>query len=81
MKSVNLSVAKARLGRILSDVKNGETYEICLRNKPVAVIQPIHNEQEKPVKRGVLKGKFVVPDNFDEQLAEFENYPVKLLTE
>ena len=46
--SVNLSEAKAHLGRYLQRVGKGETIVICDRNKPVAQLAPL---PEKPARK------------------------------
>ena len=72
MISINIQEAKTHLSRYAKRVKEGETIILCERNKPFAEIRPIPNMKKK-VKLGLFKGKFKVPDNFDESLPEFEN--------
>jgi prevent-host-death family protein len=71
--SVNLSEAKAHLGRYLQRVGKGETIVICDRNKPVAQLAPLpENQPGKTLKLGIWRGAFRVPKNFNAPLAEFE---------
>lgn len=72
MKRVNVSEAKSTLGRILDDVKQGESFIICERNIPVATLKAIDVNNTVNIKTGVLKNQFVVPDDFDNPLIEFE---------
>ena len=71
--TVNLSEAKAHLGRYVARASAGETVTICERNKPLAELVPVRPSlRPRKLRLGTLKGKFEVPDNFNEPLTEFE---------
>jgi len=73
MTHVNLSEARAHLGRYLKRVEKGERIVLCERNRPVAEIRPIAGAGERrPLKLGVLRGVFEVPEDFNEPSNEFE---------
>lgn len=72
MKTVNVSEAKSSLGRILSEIKKGETFTICERNIPVATLEQIHSGKIGKLKPGLLKALFHIPKDFDKPLLEFE---------
>jgi len=60
MRSVNLTEAKARLGRLVEQAASGETIQIARRGKPVArlvaVDRPLAVERpRKPVDVAALK--------------------------
>lgn len=68
---VNVFEAKTDLSKLIRLVESGREASITVaRNgKPVAKIVPYEN---KPTSKriGIAKGKFVVPDNFDENNEE-----------
>lgn len=72
MKKVNVSEAKSRLGRMLDEVKQGENFIICERNVPVATLEALKTGHSSKIKVGLLKNQFIVPDDFDDDLKEFE---------
>lgn len=72
MKNINLSEAKSKLGRLLKEVQAGETYLICERNQPLAVLSGYPENNPGVVRPGLLKNRFSVPTGFDEPLEEFE---------
>jgi prevent-host-death family protein len=70
---INLNEAKAHLGKYVAKAAKGEVIVLCERNRPVAELRAISGREEgRPVKLGVLKGAFKVPENFDAPLASFE---------
>ena len=72
--TVNLSEAKAHLGRYLVKANAGEIITICERNKPVAELHPVRMAPLPcKLKVGILKGQFEVPDDFDAPLTNFES--------
>jgi prevent-host-death family protein len=71
--TVNLSEAKAHLGRYVAKARAGEIITICDRNKPVAELHPPRLPlKPQKIKIGVLKGAFEVPDDFNDPLPDFE---------
>jgi prevent-host-death family protein len=78
---INLNEAKAHLGKYVAKAAKGEVIVLCERNRPVAELRAISGREEgRPVKLGVLKGAFKVPENFDAPLESFEKefYSTKL---
>lgn len=73
MKKINLSEAKAHLGRYLKAASSGERIVIADRNRPIAELVAIHVTKTKKPKPGILAGKFTVPDDFNSPLIEFES--------
>lgn len=71
--TVNLSEAKAHLGRYVAKASAGEVITICERNKPLAELHPPRLAlKPQKLKIGVLKGAFEVPDDFNAPLPGFE---------
>lgn len=66
MVAVNMHEAKSRLSALVEAVESGAEAEVVIaRNgKPAARLVPI--AAKKPIRLGLAKGKFVVPDNIDE---------------
>jgi len=63
IKQVNIHAAKTQLSALVDDVAKGTPFIIAKSGKPLAKVTPI---QEKSAPRfGALKGKIVVPNNFD----------------
>jgi prevent-host-death family protein len=63
--SIDTYAAKTQLSRLLARVEAGEEITITRRGTPVAKLVPV---TPKPaVVFGVLKGKFTVPDDFDDE--------------
>jgi prevent-host-death family protein len=69
METVNMHEAKSRLSKLVEAVESGRETEIVLaRNgRPVARIVPLskHSKKKAPMRIGVAKGQFNLPDNFD----------------
>lgn len=71
--TVNLSEAKAHLGKYVAQAAGGEVITICERNQPLAELRGIiQAEKGAPLRPGLLKGQFKVPDDFNAPLTEFE---------
>ncbi len=68
---VNVHEAKTHLSKLLEQVASGEEVIIAKAGKPVARLVAI---KPKPGPRplGLAKGKFVVPDDFDAPMPDFE---------
>jgi prevent-host-death family protein len=63
---VNIHEAKTHLSRLLERAAMGEEVIIAKAGKPIAKIVPI--KQTSGFKFGSAKGKFVVPDDFNDPL-------------
>ncbi len=66
MRSINIHEAKTHLSRLVEEAAQGEGFIIAKAGKPMVRVVPL----EKPVvdvsnRLGFLKGKFKVPDDFD----------------
>lgn len=73
MTVINLNEAKARLGRYVAKAAKGEVIVLCERNRPIAELRAVSPvEEARPLKLGVLKGVFKVPENFDARLKSLE---------
>jgi prevent-host-death family protein len=64
---VNIHEAKTHFSRLLERVSVGEEVIIAKAGKPVAKLVPIEAARPK-FKFGSAKGKFVVPDDFNDPL-------------
>jgi len=63
MKQVNIHAAKTQLSALIDDVVKGTPFVIAKSGKPLAKVSPF---QEKVAPRfGAMKGKMVIPDDFD----------------
>lgn len=69
MKVVNTHEAKTHLSRLLDEVAGGQEILIARAGKPVARLAPIEHEPRRK-RFGLLKGKLVVPDDFDAPLPD-----------
>jgi antitoxin (DNA-binding transcriptional repressor) of toxin-antitoxin stability system len=67
---INISEAKAYLSKYLAMLKQGETILLCKRNVPVAEIRPIKSENRQLRPIGLDKGRFIVPENFNDPLPD-----------
>lgn len=61
----NVSEAKAQLSKLLEKVESGEEVVIGRNGKPVAKLVR-YESARKPRTPNVLKGKFFIPEDFDE---------------
>ena len=64
---VNIHDAKTHFSKLLDRVSAGEEIVIARYGRPIARIVPI-GKATGPRKLGGMKGKFVVPGNFDDPL-------------
>ena len=75
MQTVNILEAKTHLSRFVEDIASGnhDVIVIARNGKPAAQLVPI---DQRPIKIGVLKGKYRISPNIDvdnaEIAAEFE---------
>ena len=69
---INVEQAKSQMYELLGKLEDGEENQIVItrKGKPVAKITEYYNEDEPLTSRiGVAKGKFTVPDDFDDNNA------------
>lgn len=60
--------AKTHLSKLLQRVEAGEEIVIARGSKPIARLVPYH--EGSPRQFGIDRGRFVVPEDFDEPLPE-----------
>ncbi len=65
MKTLNITEARAQLSKIVNDAARGRTTIIARNGRPVARIMPFDNRKPQKIKFGTLKGKIVIPEDFD----------------
>jgi prevent-host-death family protein len=68
---INITEAKNHLSKNLRRVKKGETIILCERNVPIAQICPIKPESRQLRPIGLDKGRFIVPENFNDPLSDW----------
>ena len=66
MKTVNIHEAKTHLSRLLDDVLAGEEVVITRRGEAVASLVAVKPHSQR--RFGMDRGRFVVPDDFDDPL-------------
>ncbi|HVH75355.1 MAG TPA: type II toxin-antitoxin system Phd/YefM family antitoxin [Stellaceae bacterium] len=77
MRTVNIHAAKTHLSRLVEAAAAGEEIVIAKSGKPLARLCPLAHPKPRRV-LGRLRGKIVVPDDFDAPLPDevldlFEN--------
>jgi prevent-host-death family protein len=70
MRTINVHQAKTNLSKLLSDVELGEEIIIANRGIPVAKLIPFHGASNRRASLGQDRGRFVVPENFNDPLPE-----------
>jgi prevent-host-death family protein len=70
MEYVNMHAAKTQLSKLIDALESGREHEITIaRNgRPVAMLVPVR--KKRPIRLGIAKGEFVVPDDIDRDNAE-----------
>ena len=66
MQIINIHQAKTNLSRLIEKSLKGEEVIIAKAGKPVVKLVP-YKKKLKPRKLGLLKGKIIIPDNFDDE--------------
>ncbi len=73
--------AKTELSKLLRQTRAGKSFIITQRGTPVAELRPIQNEAvqeskwgDKATKRGDMKGKIWIADDFCEPIEEMREY-------
>ena len=69
MRTVNIHAAKTHLSRLVEAAAAGEEIIIAKAGKPLARLGPIAEPRRERV-LGRLRGKIVVPDDFDAPLPD-----------
>jgi prevent-host-death family protein len=69
MRTVNMHAAKTHLSRLVEEAAAGEEIIIAKSGKPVARLCPLAQAPKKRV-LGRLRGKLIVPDDFDAPLPD-----------
>ena len=68
MKQVNVHEAKTHLSKLLDEAEAGEDIVIARGGKPAVRLIPIRISEPGVI--GILEGKIVIPDNFDDPLPD-----------
>lgn len=69
MLTTNIYEAKTNLSKLIEYVLSGKEVVIAKAGKPVAKLTPYLPSKEKR-KPGLLKGKIMIPDDFDDESEE-----------
>ena len=69
METVNLYEAKTNLSRLVDQANAGEQIVIAKGGKPMAMLTPL-TPKKRTIRYGLMKGQFVVPDDFDGPLPD-----------
>jgi prevent-host-death family protein len=77
MTTVNMHEAKTRLSKLVEAIKSGAEDEIVIAQNgvPAARLVPIASApkaKRPPIRFGLAKGKWEIPDNIDELNPEIE---------
>ena len=70
METVNIHQAKTNLSRLLSRVELGEEIVISNRGIPVAKLVPFCTSSNRKASLGIDRGRFIVPEDFNNPLPE-----------
>lgn len=70
METVNIHYCKTNLSRLLSRVELGEEIVISNRGVPIAKLIPFRSSLDRRSSLGQDRGKFIVPDDFNDSLPE-----------
>lgn len=66
MEIYNVHEAKTNLSKLINKTLKGEEVVIAKAGKPMIKLSA-YKKKLKPRKLGLLKGKIVIPDNFDDE--------------
>ena len=77
MSTVNMHEAKTRLSQLVNAVKSGAEAEVVIAQNgvPAARLVPLDASapvKRRPIKFGLAKGKWVIPDDIDALNPEIE---------
>lgn len=65
-ETVNIHEAKTHLSRLVEKASKGESFIIAKAGKPMVKVVPLQQSS----RIGMLKGVFVVPDDFNDMMAD-----------
>ncbi|HAT13677.1 MAG TPA: type II toxin-antitoxin system prevent-host-death family antitoxin [Microcoleaceae bacterium UBA11344] len=68
METVNIEQAKTNLSGLLSRVELGEEIIISTGGIPIAKLVPFRNSSNRRASLGQDRGRFIVPDDFNDPL-------------
>jgi prevent-host-death family protein len=71
METVNIAEAKARLSQLVDMAEHGEEVVLARHGRPVAKIVRLGERSNEPYPNrglGIDRGRFEVPDDFDDPL-------------
>jgi len=71
MSTINIHQAKTHLSRLVEDAAAGDEIVIAKAGKPIARLVPLA-QPARTRRIGVLKGKLLVPDEFDAPMSADE---------
>jgi antitoxin (DNA-binding transcriptional repressor) of toxin-antitoxin stability system len=69
MKRINIHEAKTHLSRHLANLAPGDVLVICKNNEPIAELRALDRPRTEPRPWGIDRGRFAVPDDFNEPLS------------
>ena len=72
MTTVNMHDAKTRLSQLVEAIKSGAESEIVIAKNGVPAARIVPLAARKPLRWGLAKGKYVIPDNIDALNPEIE---------
>ena len=73
MRQINIHEAKTHLSRLVEEAANGNGFIIAKSGRPIARVVPLEKPTVDVSKRiGFLKGKYELPDNFDEVFKQMD---------
>ena len=70
MRTFNIHQAKTNLSKLLSEVELGEEIIIANRGVPIAKLVPFREDSARQASLGTDRGRFTVPDDFNDPLPE-----------
>jgi antitoxin (DNA-binding transcriptional repressor) of toxin-antitoxin stability system len=73
VQQVNLEEAKSSLPALVEAALNGEEVVITKDNQRIVKLTPVRQSKPRP-QFGSAKGLIIIADDFDEPLADFDNY-------
>jgi prevent-host-death family protein len=65
MKQLNVAEAKAKFSEPMDAAARGDGTIIAKSGTPVAMLVPLAQERQRPIKFGAYKGKMEIPADFD----------------
>jgi len=71
MRTVELEAGGGQLSELVDAAVSGEEIVIERAGRPVAKIVPVSEGPKKPRQLGTLRGKYNVPENFDDPLPDW----------